>query len=108
MIARSVVMVAITSSLVGCASEPPWKRGPIASAGPERLLHQSLQRRITGVARPAPDSTIAENALLNSLEPRSAEWRIAYAKIEAARDKRLAAKLVICRGCFDASSESRE
>jgi hypothetical protein len=106
MSARLVVMVTIALSVGGCASEPAWKSDPMASARPHRAQNQPLPRRTTSRAHPAPDPTIAEDALLNSLDPRSAEWGIAYAKIQADRDKRLAAKLMICRGCLTVESDA--
>jgi hypothetical protein len=40
--------------------------------------------------------------------PRSGAWRIANGKIDADRDRRLAAKLVIRRGCLLATSDAKD
>jgi len=108
MVVRTVFMVAIALSLGGCADAPPWKGGPVASGRSDLPPHQSSRRRTANEAHAAPDPVIAEDDLLNTLDPRSAAWRIASDKIEADRDRRLAAKLVICRGCFPATRDNKD
>lgn len=106
MIVRAAATAAIILSLGGCASTP-WKGSPVASIGRDRTPHRVAHRR-SNEQHSAPDPTIAEDALLDSLNPRSAEWQIAYSKIEADRDRRLAAKLVICRGCLPTTDDAKE
>ena len=66
MIARSILMVAIALSLGGCASAPPSNSVPMASGAPDRTSHQSAHRRLVNEVHPAPDPTVAEDALLKS------------------------------------------
>lgn len=98
MIVRAAVMVVIALSVDGCAS--PRESGPNYFSGPVPARYRASYGHISNAASPAPDPMAAEDALLNTFDPRSAEWRIAYSKIEAEREKRLAAKLVICVGCL--------
>jgi hypothetical protein len=107
MIARYIAVMAFASLLGGCASERAWT-GPIASVKVRAAQHHPLHRQMNSEARPAANPAIAEDDILNSLDPRSAEWRVAYARIEADRDRRLAAKLIICRGCLPIESDAKE
>ncbi|MCK1288368.1 hypothetical protein IVB41_31135 [Bradyrhizobium sp. 44] len=100
-ISRIFCLVAIGSVLSACASGLV-PAGPIAwdGAGRDPNLPEVRQRRDhVAASTPTKDQTAEEDALLASLEPKSAEWFAAQKKIDADRDKRLVAKLVICRGC---------
>ncbi len=54
--------------------------------------------RVTAVDVPGAGAAAGSQPYCGT--PRSAAWRIANGKIDADRDRRLAAKLVICRGAF--------
>jgi hypothetical protein len=108
MIARYITVVTLASILTGCASERTLTAGPIVPVRVRPTPHHPVRRQMVSETRPAADPTIAEDNVLNSIDPRSAEWRVAYARIEADRDKRLAAKLVICRGCLPIESNAKE
>ncbi|QDF36260.1 hypothetical protein FJN17_01055 [Bradyrhizobium symbiodeficiens] len=101
LISLASYMVAVGLTLSACASGPLPDR-PIAWDGAGRdpnLPEVHKRRRHVAAVSPKQDQTAEEDALLASLEPRSAEWFAAQRKIDADRDKRLAAKLIICRGC---------
>lgn len=88
-------------TLSGCASGPqPAGRIAWDGTGRDPNLPEVRQRGPhVAAATPKKDPTAEEDALLASLEPRSPEWSAAQRKIDANRDKRLATKLIICRGC---------
>jgi hypothetical protein len=74
MIVRAAAMAAIALSLGGCASSP-WRVGPVVSIGRDRSPHGVPHCR-SNEQHSAPDPTIAEDALLDGLNPRSADGRL--------------------------------
>lgn len=107
MIKRTVSMLAIVLILSGCAvGTLPQRGGPIAwdGLGRDPNLRPPPQRR--HLPEVAVDPTIEEDARLADLAPRSSEFFAALRKIEADRDKRLGAKLIICNGCSVSASKT--
>jgi hypothetical protein len=109
MIDRIFCILAVGLTLSACAVGPaPQRGGPIAwdGLGRDPNLHVPVHRPRLAKAVPIIDPAAEEDALLASLPPKSSAWFAAEGKIEADRDKRLAAKLVICRGCSAPASNS--
>jgi hypothetical protein len=52
------------------------------------------------VAAIAPDANSDREKTLATLRPYSEAWWVVHDEIETERDRRIAAKLVICRGCL--------
>ncbi|WP_426424881.1 hypothetical protein [Bradyrhizobium genosp. A] len=109
MIKRTVCLLVMGLILSACAVGPlPQRGGPIAwdGLGRDPNLPAPLHRQRLATTAPTIDPTAGEDALLASLPPKSSEWFAAQRRIDADRDKRLAAKLVICRGCSELASKS--
>lgn len=103
LIRRALCLAAVGMTLSACTSASLQQNTrPIAwdGTGRDPNLPDVRQRSHSLAATTLKRDPIAEeDALLASLEPKSPEWFSAQRKIEADRDNRLAAKLVICRGC---------
>jgi len=105
-IKRSTCLLAVALTMAGCAVAPsPSTTGSIAWDGQGQDPNQPrIMRQRNRVVRAVPaDPTAEENALLARLPPHSSELWAAERKIEADRDRRLSAKLTICRGCLASS-----
>ena len=55
---------------------------------------------MTVIAPAQPDPNREKEKVLATLREYSAEWAALHKEIEAEEDRRLKAKLVICRGCL--------
>lgn len=106
MISRIVCMLAVGLTLTACSvGQLPQKAGPVAWDGLGRDPDLPPHRQRLAHAVAIVDPTVEEDASLASLTPRSSEFFAAQRKIDADRDKRLAAKLIICRGCSEPGSK---
>ncbi|MET4391716.1 hypothetical protein ABIB73_007508 [Bradyrhizobium sp. F1.4.3] len=108
MINRIFCILTMGITLSACAVGPlPQNGGSIAWDGLGRnpnLPAPPPRQRLANAAATI-DLVVKEDALLARLAPRSSEWFAAQRKIDADRDKRLAAKLIICRGCSPPTSK---
>jgi hypothetical protein len=109
------ILLAFGFTISGCASTPPPSCGPI---GWERLNYSPYkpsyrQSYLTEESRPKldqraerdppkPDSNAEREKALAGLRPNSAAWWAMREQMDAEDQRRLRAKLVICRGCLPA------
>jgi hypothetical protein len=101
-------LIILSLVLSGCASAPPpSKSGRFAWDGlgqdPNRLIRHKRRPTATGAltAVPkAPEPNAERDRVLATLRPYSAAWWAVQDEIDAEEQRRIKAKLVICRSCF--------
>ena len=78
---------------------------------PDRSLRRSRTERFKQIATKshsnatADEENLKREETLRILTPNSTAWWAIHDEIEAAKDRQLRQRLVICRGCFPAPSE---
>ena len=108
MLRQLLVFLPIALVVAGCASTPPHPAEQIALNGlGQSKKPQHGQHRLTVTAPTQPDANREKEKVLATLREYSAEWVALRKEIEAEEDKRLKAKLVICRGCLPKEDADR-
>jgi hypothetical protein len=118
MVRHLLILLPIGLVISGCASAPPPSCGPIAWQGSGQALYKPAPRKSrltegslptieTNVDRDLPkaDSDTATEQELANLPLHSAAWWAMREQIDAEDQRRLTAKLVICRGCLPVPSD---
>jgi hypothetical protein len=118
MVRLLLILCPIALAISGCASAPPPSCGPIAwerlgqspykpALRKSRLTEASLPAIDANVEGDPPkgDSNAATEQELANLPPHSAAWWAMREQIDAEDQRRLRAKLVICRGCLPTRSD---
>jgi hypothetical protein len=97
-----LTLIAIGCLLSDCAPAPPPVRGAIGWDAYDRAFAKpALHKRHLANQPPSkPDSKLESEKALGDLRPYSAAWWAARDEIDAEEQRRLSAKLVICRGCL--------
>jgi hypothetical protein len=108
MLRRLLLFLSIALVIGGCASTPPRPAERLASNGlgqSKKSQHGEHRLRVTTPAQPDPNKE--REKVLATLREYSAEWVALRKEIEAEEDRRLKAKLVICRGCLPKEDADR-
>ena len=109
-----IALILVPIALAGCASsvtrvEIETSKAPRTIAwdglGQDPNRTRRAVTRIQATAVVEDDATRKREEVIASLRPYSAAWWAVHDEIEAERERRLARKLVICRGCLDPSGE---
>ena len=109
-------LVAVCFFVSGCATAPPPT--PISRGGgawdglgqaPNKLARTVRQKRRPATAAASkkaeePEPNTDREKVLATLRPYSAAWWVVQDEIDAAEQRRINAKLVICRSCLQKSS----
>jgi hypothetical protein len=106
-------LIATGCLLSNCASTPPPVCGAIGWDAYDRALAKPvrLKRQLANATRSKPDPNIdSEKAqkALTDLRPYSAAWWAVREQMDAEEQRRVSAKLVICRGCLPTSEDPGE
>ena len=113
-----LVLLVLALSVSACANSPPTDAPTPARrvAKPylttDKPLTRSRTDRFKRIATgdatnavSADEENLKREETLRRLTPNSTAWWAVYDEIEAAKDRQLRQRLVICRGCFPARSE---
>jgi hypothetical protein len=101
MLRQLLLFLSIALVIGGCASTPPRPVERIALNGlGQSKKPQHGEHRLTVTTPAQPDPNREREKVLATLREYSAEWVALRKEIEAEEDRRLKAKLVICRGCL--------
>jgi hypothetical protein len=99
------ILLSFCAALIGCAAAQAQERRPIAWDGLGQNPNRE-QRRPHVTKRPVADHTSATSdpnqereRVLGTLRPYSDAWWAVRDEIEAEKDRKLGAKLVICPSC---------
>jgi hypothetical protein len=108
-----LIMLVLALSVSGCANSPgpdistaPSRAGKLHLAPNKPLRHPQTARSEQAATRSAINAVTADDEsqkreeVLRSLAPHSTAWWAVHDEIEAAKDRQLRQRLVICRGCF--------
>jgi hypothetical protein len=103
---KLIVPIVALATLAGCAMAPPPVPGRLAwdGLGRDPNLRPSPGKRASA-ASTAPDTNDEREKALATLRPYSEAWWVVHDEIEAEKDRRIGARLVICRGCFPRAAE---
>jgi hypothetical protein len=106
-----LIMLVLALSVSGCANSPSPDISTAASRVGKLAPNKPLRRPQTARSEQAAtrsainvvtadDESLKREEVLRSLAPHSTAWWAVHDEIEAAKDKQLSQRLVICRGCF--------
>jgi hypothetical protein len=87
--------------LAGCAATPPRKIGMIAWDGLGRDPNLPPPRKHFSRSKSTSNANVEREKVLAAMRPYSEAWWVVHDEIEAAKDREIGAKLIICRGCFE-------
>ena len=106
---RFFLAITIGTTLAGCAHAPaPPRSGEYAWDGfgqnpnHRRAIPRSASRTVSVEA----DQNTERAKVLTTLHPYSAAWWVVHDAIEADKDRRTTARLVICQGCLTQAPEA--
>jgi len=102
MIRRFFSLIAIGCLLSSCASTPPPVYGSIGWHEHRRALVKPVRHKphVVKESSSKPDPNVESAKPLADLRPYSVEWWAMRDQIDADEQRRLNAKLLICRGCL--------
>jgi hypothetical protein len=106
---KLILAITIGLTLTGCAYTPaPLKPGEYAwdGLGQNPNYRRAMARSGGHTASVEADQNTERAKVLATLRPYSAEWWLVHDQIEADRDRRTNAKLVICQGCLTQAPEA--
>jgi hypothetical protein len=108
MLRQLLVFLPVALVVAGCASTPPRPAERMGLNGlGQSKKPQHGQHRLTVTAPAQPDPNREKEKVLATFREYSAEWVALHKEIEAEEDRRLKAKLVICRGCLPKEDADR-
>jgi hypothetical protein len=97
---KQILILLFVLLIGGCSATPP-PVGMFAWDGLGRDPNLPLPRKKSFVSKSAVEGNVKREKMLATMRPYSEAWWAIHDEIEAANDREIAAKLIICRGCFE-------